>query len=119
MRRWTIDVRYIDDWLHKLDVPSHRQVVAALELRTRRGPALGRPYVDSIHGSKHSNMKELRPGSSGRSELRVLFAFDVERRAILLVAGDKQGEWESWYRRHIPIADQRFDEHLRDTANGG
>lgn len=58
-------------------------------------------------------MKELRPGSSGRSELRVLFAFDPERRAILLIAGDKAGNWQRWYNTHIPLADDLFDDHLR------
>jgi len=51
------------------------------------GPALGRPLVDSVKGSRHKNMKELRPGSTGRTEVRVLFAFDPKRRAILLVGG--------------------------------
>ena len=118
MRHWHIDVGYVEDWLHSLDSRSNEQVVAALELLAQFGPALGRPYVDSIHGSKHKNMKELRPGSSGRSELRVLFAFDVQRRAILLVAGDKQGQWDAWYQRSIPIADRKFDEHLRNTVEG-
>jgi hypothetical protein len=68
--------------------------------------------VDTVVGSRHKNMKELRPGSSGRSELRVLFAFDPERRAIMLVAGDKAGNWAKWYRVNIPIADGRFTEHL-------
>ncbi len=68
--------------------------------------------VDSVAGSRHKNMKELRPGSSGRSELRVLFAFDPDRRAILLVAGDKAGNWQKWYRVNISIADDRFDQHL-------
>lgn len=58
-------------------------------------------------------MKELRPGSSGRTELRVLFAFDPDRRAILLVAGDKARHWKKWYHQNIPVADDRFDEHLR------
>ena len=57
-------------------------------------------------------MKEIRPGSSGRSELRVLFAFDPERKAILLVAGNKAGRWKQWYKDNIPIADDRFDAHL-------
>ncbi|MFT4188692.1 MAG: type II toxin-antitoxin system RelE/ParE family toxin [Aeromicrobium sp.] len=57
-------------------------------------------------------MKELRPGSSGRSELRVLFAFDPKRQAILLVAGDKAGNWKRWYRKNIPIADKLLDHHL-------
>ncbi len=57
------------------------------------GPALGRPLVDTITGSKIKNLKELRPGSSGTSEVRVLFVFDPWRSAILLVAGDKAGKW--------------------------
>lgn len=62
-------------------------------------------------------MKELRPGSTGRSELRILFAFDSRREAILLIAGDKSGEWKRWYRVNIPIADDRFDDHL-DALRG-
>lgn len=56
-------------------------------------------------------MKELRPGSTGRTEIRVLFGFDRERMAILLVGGDKSGNWTTWYEVNIPIADDRFDEH--------
>ncbi len=65
-----------------------------------------------IRHHRNQNMKELRPGSSGRSELRVLFAFDPERKAILLVAGNKAGQWKSWYKVNIPIADDRFAAHL-------
>jgi hypothetical protein len=68
--------------------------------------------VDSIVGSRHKNMKELRPGSSGRSEVRILFAFDPQRRAIMLLAGDKHGAWQKWYRANIRIADDRYDKHL-------
>lgn len=57
-------------------------------------------------------------GSTGRSELRVLFAFDSQRQAILLIAGDKAGSWKKWYKANIPIADDRFDEHLK-TLGGG
>ncbi|MGH3435109.1 MAG: type II toxin-antitoxin system RelE/ParE family toxin [Sciscionella sp.] len=57
-------------------------------------------------------LKELRPGSSGRSELRVLFAFDPERSAIMLIAGDKAGDWTRWYKKNIPLADDLFDGHL-------
>jgi hypothetical protein len=64
-------------------------------------------------------MKELRPGSSGRSEVRILFAFDRRRQAILLVAGDKAGKWDRWHKRMIPLADDRFDEHLEQTQRGG
>jgi hypothetical protein len=58
-------------------------------------------------------MKELRPGSTGRTEIRVLFAFDKQRRAILLLGGDKSDDWSGWYRESIPVADDRFDEHQR------
>src|SRR5687768_13399343 len=77
-----------------------------------RGPQLGRPLVDTVTGSRHKNMKELRPGSAGRSDLRVLFAFDPARSAILLVGGDKAGRWQDWYRSAIPLADDRYDSHL-------
>jgi len=89
-------------------------VIAAVELLGEHGPQLGRPLVDTVVGSRHKNMKELRPGSSGRSELRILFAFDPKRKAILLVAGDKAGNWNKWYRTNIPIADDRFDDHLKN-----
>lgn len=61
-------------------------------------------------------MKELRPGSTGRSEIRVLFAFDPERRAMFLVGGDKSGNWKGWYEAHLPVADERFDAHLARIA---
>jgi len=85
-----------EGWLLALDERSYEQVLAALEVLQERGPALGRPLVDTVTASRHRNMKELRPGSSGRSELRILFAFDPKRQAILLVAGDKAGDWQRW-----------------------
>ncbi|WP_228833385.1 type II toxin-antitoxin system RelE/ParE family toxin [Nocardia brasiliensis] len=57
-------------------------------------------------------MKELRPPSAGTSEVRMLFALDPAREAIVLVAGDKSGNWQRWYRDAIPLADKRFCEHL-------
>ena len=61
-------------------------------------------------------MKELRRPSTGRSELRILFAFDRKRRAILLLGVDKRGVWREWYRENIPIADDRFDAHQQSVA---
>lgn len=58
-------------------------------------------------------MKELHPGSVGRSEVRVLFAFDPKRMAILLIAGDKAGSWTRWYKRNFPLADDLFDKNIR------
>lgn len=90
------------------------RVRSRLELLQERGPQLGRPLVDTVKGLQHKNMKELRPGTSGRSEARMLFAFDSERRAIVLVAGDKSGDWNGWYVKNIPIADDLFDQHLEE-----
>ena len=115
---WTVEVDNVIGWLNGLDQTSHELVVAALELLQERGPTLGRPLVDTVVDSKHNNMKELRPGSSGKSELRILFAFDPRRVALLLVAGDKQGKWRRWYEDNIPLADDMFDRHLRELEEG-
>jgi hypothetical protein len=84
----------------------------AIEMLAATGPTLGRPLVDRIKGSSYHNMKELRPASSGGSEVRILFIFDPRRQAIMLAAGDKAGDWKGWYQRNIPLADQRCEEHL-------
>ncbi|MHB1433089.1 MAG: type II toxin-antitoxin system RelE/ParE family toxin [Streptosporangiaceae bacterium] len=86
----------------------------AIDQLAAEGPALGRPLADRVKGSRYHNMKELRPPSSGRSEIRLLFAFDPRREAIFLVAGNKEGNWDGWYREAIPLADQRFARHLAD-----
>jgi hypothetical protein len=86
------------------------------ECRGTKAHPLGRPLVDTITGSRHANMKELRPGSTGRTEVRVLFAFDLERMAVLLVGGDKSEDWDGWYEPDIPVADERFDEHQQRLA---
>ena len=101
------------DWFTSLSPHDTDLVTAAIDLLEENGPSLGRPVVDHIKGSRHHNMKELRPGSTGQSEMRLLFAFDPLRRAVLLVAGDKAGNWKRWYNRNIPIADNRYDEWLR------
>src|ERR1700730_10011866 len=76
------------------------------------GPQLGRPRVDTLKGSRHANMKELR-FSVADGEWRVAFAFDPQRKAILLVAGDKSGVSEKrFYRNLIRKADERFEADL-------
>lgn len=114
---WSVDIELIAGWLIALDEDSREQVVAAIELLEERGPHLGRPIVDTVSSSRHRNMKELRPGAAGRSELRILFAFDPERSAILLIAGDKARNWVRWYKENIPVADDLFDDHL-DSLRG-
>lgn len=77
------------------------------------GPRLGRPHVDTLNGSDHANMKELR-FKADDGVWRVAFAFDPERNAILLVAGDKSGKSERrFYKRLIDKADKRYAEHLK------
>src|SRR4051794_29829457 len=98
-------------WATELEQEDAEALLAAVRVLRDVGPALGRPLVDTVTGSQHSNMKELRPGSTGRTEVRVLFAFDRARKAILLVGGDKSDDWRGWYQRNIPVADQRFEEH--------
>lgn len=98
-------------WAEALEQSDAEALLASIRVLRDAGPTLGRPLVDTVKGSRHANMKELRPGSTGRTEIRVLFAFDLERRAILLVGGDKSENWTAWYEVNIPIADGRFDEH--------
>jgi hypothetical protein len=104
---------FLDD-LYESDPASHQLVNQAILVLERNGPGEGRPLVDSITASRVANMKELRPPSPGRSEIRILFVFDPCRSAILLIAGDKSGQWEKWYRAAVPRAERLHDEHLAD-----
>lgn len=107
---WDIEpAEEVEAWLQDLDDDSYDLVTAALDKLSNDGPTLGRPLVDRIQGSHLHNLKELRPGSAGSTELRILFIFDPQRRAVLLVAGDKTGQWKSWYRTAIPLAEQRYE----------
>ncbi len=111
-RTWAVEFHPdCEAWADDLPQPDKEALLAASRVLVSEGPTLGRPLVDTVVGSRHANMKELRPGSTGRTEIRVLFAFDLEREAILLVGGDKSDDWSGWYETNIPIADDRFDEH--------
>lgn len=114
---WEISLHHeVEAWfldLCRTDPASADLIAEAIDLLAELGPALGRPLVDRVKGSTFHNMKELRPGSTGPTEVRMLFAFDPVREAIFLVAGDKAGRWQTWYRMAIPLADARFEEHLR------
>jgi hypothetical protein len=87
-------------------------LLAAAKLLADYGPHLGRPHADTLKGSKHANMKELRFEASD-GEWRAAFAFDPRRKAIVLVAGDKSGGVQKrFYKQLITTADQRFSAHL-------
>jgi hypothetical protein len=103
-------------WYTTLTAEDTVRIKASIDELALRGPALGRPYVDSIKGSRHRNMKELR---SMGGNLRALFAFDRQRRAIVLVGGDKTNNARSWYRQQIPIADRLFGQHNRGDEGCG
>lgn len=81
----------------------------------RGGPTLGRPLVDRLKGANMHHLKELRPGSQGRSEIRIIFAFDPTRSALLLLGGDKAGNWQRWYRENIPIAERLYIEYTAEN----
>ena len=87
-------------------------LLARAILLEREGPSLGRPHADTLSGSRHANMKELRFAAAG-GVWRIAFAFDPDRQAILLVGGDKSGGSERrFYKSLIARADDRFDRHL-------
>ena len=98
------------DWFEAVDEGLQDEIFAHVELLRRFGANWGRPRVDSVKGSKYSNMKELRIQYQG-DPWRILFAFDPSRCAILLVGGNKRGN-HRWYEEHIRIADRRFERHL-------
>jgi hypothetical protein len=104
-------VNEVRDWIDSLDPATHARVVQAIDLLAEAGPGLGRPLVDTIHGSSIANLKELRPGT-----VRILFAFDPWRCSILLVAGDKAGRWTQWYTEAIPLAERRYETYLKERA---
>ncbi len=106
-----------EEWWDELTAEQQGAVRARVNLLRRDGPELGRPSVDRVVTSRHSNMKELRTSEGGA--LRVLFAFDPLRHAILLLGGNKTGRWNEWYRVAVPLADDRYDEHLATIRREG
>ena len=110
-------VTEVREWLHQLrrtDRASAILVGQAITALLEEGPSLGRPLVDRMKGSTLHNLKELRPGSTGTTEIRILFIFDPDRNAVLLVAGDKAGQWKTWYRQAIPLAEARYATYLKE-----
>lgn len=98
----------VEAWMPDVRV----EMLAQAGLLAKVGPGLGRPRVDTLNGSKHARMKELR-FSAGGGEWRVAFAFDPDRQAVLLVGGDKSGvNQKRFYRSLVAKADARFDDHL-------
>jgi hypothetical protein len=110
--KWEVDLH--DDFVceyRALDKEVQDQLLAHIGLLEQFGPQLGRPRADTLDDSRHANLKELRFDAAD-GVWRVAFAFDPNRKAILLVAGDKSGVSERrFYRQLIDTADTRFDAH--------
>jgi len=110
---WQVEIsEHVQLLLGNLDGDETIKVVAAIRALEQRGPTLGRPFVDTLKGSRHKNMKELRIQHVGK-HFRILFAFDPKRSAILLLGGDKiEYGVDRFYEDLIPQADELFDQHL-------
>lgn len=118
MEEWEILVT--DEWLAWLGTVDHESqalIVDAIDRLAEVGPNLGRPLVDRLTGSELHNLKELRPASAGRSEIRILFVFDPWRSAILLLGGDKAGNWTRWYKTAIPEAERLYEVYLQERRS--
>jgi hypothetical protein len=101
-----------EQWFFEQEEGVQDSILANAGLLRKLGPALGRPRVDTLTGSRLPNLKELRVQYQG-DPWRILFVFDPERQAILLVGGNKRGN-KRWYEKAIPLAEQRYKRHLEN-----
>ena len=110
-------VEYTDafgSWYESLSEDDQERVRTVVDRLEQLGPGLRRPTIGTLRGSRFgSQMRELRIGT-----IRVLFAFDPRRVAILLLGGDKRGTWNEWYAKAIPQADDLYEDHLEEIARG-
>lgn len=113
MQEWNVILQDpLLDWLNTLKQDDLLKIYAAFDLLSTEGPQLGRPYADTIQGSKFSNLKELRVQSK-ISVFRLFFVFDPIRQAIVLCGGDKKGKNEKrFYQEMITLAEQTYENYL-------
>lgn len=112
---WAVEFTdQFEAWWDELTAAEQEAIAPVVRVLEERGPALRRPQVGAVQGSRHSNMKELIVQHAGRP-YRILFAFDPRRCAILLIGGDKTGH-ARWYEVYVPLADRLYDEHLGALA---
>lgn len=115
---WTIE--YTDEfgvWWESLSVAQQNDSDSVIGVLEAEGPQLGFPYSSGLFGSKHPHMRELRVQSGGHP-LRIFYAFDPRRTAILLIGGDKTGN-HRFYEDYLPIADRLYDTYLEDLRREG
>ncbi len=114
------DIEYTDEfekWWDTLTPEEQEDVDAKVMLLERLGPALGRPHADTVGGSRHPNMKELRIQHAGRP-YRIFYAFDPRRSAILLIGGIKTDD-KRFYKEYIPVADRLYDNQIDTLRKEG
>ena len=112
---WPLEVTAeLEAWYSGLEDADREAVNAAVDALEERGPGLGRPLVGTVTGSRHGHLKELRIGT-----IRILFRFDPRRTAILLLGGDKRGEWRAWYPQAIAAADDLYDRYVAELGEEG
>jgi hypothetical protein len=118
MSAW--EVEYTDefgDWWNDLSSREQADASAIVDLLVEVGTALGHPYSSGIKNSRHSHMRELRIQSAGKP-LRIFYAFDPRRNAILLIGGDKTGN-NRFYEEYIPLADRLYDVYIEELRKEG
>jgi hypothetical protein len=115
---WEIEyTNEFGSWWDEIGSQEQDDVVAVVNLLAEKGANLAFPYSSGIVGSKYSQMRELRIQSSGKP-LRVFYAFDPRRTAILLIGGDKTGN-NRFYEKYIPIADRLYETYLDELRREG
>jgi hypothetical protein len=116
----TWEVEFTDEfgvWWMDLEDYASKRVAAAINLLATDGPSLQFPHSSGIKGSRHAHMRELRVQSGG-NPLRIFYAFDPRRTAILLLGGDKRGQ-DRFYREHVRLADDLYDVYLEELRAEG
>ena len=116
--KWEVEVTdEFLDWWSESSQSIQNDITSVVGLLEMRGPQLDHPHSSKINGSKHSHMRELRVQSGG-NPIRIFYAFNPVRRALLLIGGDKTGN-DRFYDEFISIADRLYDEHLDELRKEG
>jgi hypothetical protein len=105
---------HFKDWERTLHAEQGAKVSAAVARVVAGGPTMGRPHVDTLHGSNLAKLKEVRVDRG----TRLLFAFDSNQNAVMLLGGDKTGKWNSWYPKQIQQAERLYADHERSIGKG-
>jgi hypothetical protein len=110
---WNIEsTNEVAEWTETLNEDEKTAILEKILILQEIGPKLGRPFVDTVYNSKHTNMKELRIDNKNFI-IRIFFAFDPKRKGILLIGGSKKGI-KNFYEKMLPIADKLYDRHLKE-----